>query len=212
MSENQFIYLPGWLNSAENFRPVATLVGGDFKLLDLPVDMMRTVPEMADWVAEQITNPVWLVGHSFGGKIAMAVAARHPDKICGIFVVAGSNRGKFIWRLLRPAIWMAKRIGVSGRRFRTADYENSSPVMRKIMTDTLRFNIMSLAKQVKCAATFIYGQTDTVTQSALGRKLARASGGKFYELAGFNHNTIISDGAYQVSAIIKSIAKDGANV
>ena len=214
MNENQYLYLPGWLNPAENLRPIATLVGGGATFLDLPSDKVRTVPEMADWVAEKIVAPVWIVGHSFGGKVAIAIAAQHPEKVRGIFVVAGSNRGRLIFRLLRPFIKIARLVTPLGIRrwFRAADYENSDPIMKRVMAETLRFNIIPLARRSrlrgngnKLLSAFIYGAMDRVTRPALGQQLARAANGKFYELAGFNHNSIISDGAYQVSAIIKSI-------
>ncbi|MDR1071975.1 MAG: alpha/beta hydrolase, partial [Rickettsiales bacterium] len=114
----RIIYLPGWLNPAENLRPLAELSGGDFELLDLPDDLARSVPDFADWVASRITEPVWLAGHSFGGKVAVAVAALHPEKVKGIAVIAGSNRGRLIFRLLRPAVKLAKFLGFSGKRFR----------------------------------------------------------------------------------------------
>jgi pimeloyl-ACP methyl ester carboxylesterase len=145
-----------------------------------------------------------LAGHSFGGKIAIAVAALHPEKVRGIFVIAGSNRGQLIFRLLRPAIRLAKFLGFRGRRFRAADYENSSPIMREIMKKTLSFDIMPLARRVKCPAVFIYGAADSITSPSLGRKLSAAANGRFYMMPGFGHNTIISDGIYQVSAIIKN--------
>lgn len=202
----KIFYIPGWLNPAENLRHLAGLSGGDFRLLDLPSDAARSVTELADWVADQITDPVWLAGHSFGGKIAIAAAALHPEKILGIIVIAGSNRGRMIFRLLRPAIKLAKWLGFSGARFQAADYKNTTDVMKKIMQKTLDFDIIPLARRVKCPAAFIYGANDTTTPPSLGAKIsAKVAGAKFYLLNGFNHNSIITDGAYQASAIIRSI-------
>jgi pimeloyl-ACP methyl ester carboxylesterase len=201
----QTIYLPGWLNQAKNLEPLAELVGGDSQLIDLPSDAVRGIADFADWVAARITAPVWLVGHSFGGKIAIAVAALHPEKVKGIVVIAGSNRGRLIFRLLRPAIKLAKFLGFSGERFRAADYKNSSGIMKANMRKTLDFNIAPLARRMKCPAVLIYGGNDAVTPPALGRKLAaQIPGARFFRLDGFNHNSIITDGIYQASAIIKN--------
>ena len=178
--------------------------------MDFPTDKVRTIPEMAKWVAEQIDGAAYIVGHSFGGKTAVAIAALHPDKVKGIFVIAGSNRGKLKYRLLKPFIKIAKLVVPEKirRRFRAADYQNSSDTMRRVMAKTLGFDIMRLAKAVACPAVFINGSLDTITPPALGRKLAKATGGRFYELKSFNHNTIITAGIYQVSAIIKSGIKN----
>jgi len=160
---------------------------------------------MAEWVASQITEPVYIAGHSFGGKVAVAVAALYPEKVRGIFVIAGSNQGRLIFRLIRPAVKLAKWLGFSGERFRDADYQNVTPVMREVMKRTLDFNIVPLARRITCPATYIYGSLDRTTRPELGRALSRQTpNSKFYELPGFDHNSIITTGAYQVSAIIKA--------
>ena len=173
-------------------------------LMDLPDDSVRSVADMAEWVAARIDAPAVLVGHSFGAKVAMAVAALHPEKVGGIVVIAGSNRGRPLFRALRPAIKLAKRLGIQSTRFQSADYRDSSPIMKQVMQNTLDFDIVPMARRIKCPAVFIYGENDTVTKAKLGRKLsACVPGARFYRLSGFNHNTIITAGALQVSAIIK---------
>jgi pimeloyl-ACP methyl ester carboxylesterase len=201
----KIIYLPGWLNSRDNLAFLTQTVGGDFDVIELMApDKVMSVPEYAEMIVSKITEPVYIAGHSFGGKVAIAIAAMHPEKVKGIFVISGSNQGKLIFRILRPAVKLAKFLGFSGARFQVSDYKNSSPVLKKVMQKTLDFNIIPLARRVKVPATFIYGANDTVTPPKLGKKLARAAHGKFFELPGFNHNSIISDGAFQVASIIKS--------
>jgi len=204
----KIIFIPGWLNPAKNLETAASLTGLDYVLLDLPDDADRSVADMAAWVAGQIAEPVYIAGHSFGGKVAIATAALYPEKVRGIFVIAGSNRGKLIFRLLRPFIKFLKRLGFSGARFQAADYKNASPVMKRVMQKTLDFNIVPLARMVKCPAVFVYGDFDATTPPALGRNLsAIIPGAKFLQLNGYDHHTIISAGAHQIAAIIKSEVK-----
>ena len=201
----KIIFIPGWLNPAKNLETIANLTGLDYVLLDLPADSDRSVADMAAWVAGQIAEPAYIAGHSFGGKVAIAAAALYPEKVKGIFVIAGSNRGKFIFRLLRPLIKFAKRLGFSGARFQAADYKNASPIMKRVMQKTLDFDIVPLLRRVKCPATFVYGGFDTTTTPALGKKLAaKIPGAIFFQLNGYNHHTITTAGAYQLAAIIKS--------
>ena len=201
----KIVYLPGWLNPGKNLAPLAEMVGQDWDTFDLAEpDKIVAFLEYVKSIADKITEPAYIVGHSFGGKIAIAIAALYPEKAKGIFVIAGSNRGRLIFRLLKPAIKLAKLIGLSGQRFQANDYKNSSPVMKHVMRTTLGFNILPLARKVKCPAVFIYGANDTATPPRLGRKLARAAGGRFFMLNGYNHNSIITDGAYQAGAIIRS--------
>jgi len=202
----KIIYLPGWLNPGKNLAPLAETVGHDWDTFDLvEPDKIVAFLEYVKMIADKITEPAYIAGHSFGGKIAIAISALYPEKAKGIFVIAGSNRGKLIFRLLRPAIKLAKLMGLSGRGFQASDYKNSSPVMKHIMRSTLDFDIMPLARKVKCPAVFIYGANDTATPPKLGKKLARAAHGRFFMLNGYNHNSIISDGAYQAGAVIRSV-------
>jgi pimeloyl-ACP methyl ester carboxylesterase len=202
----KIIFIPGWLNPAESLKEVAESTGADCALVDPPSDSERSVADMASWFADRIAEPAYLAGHSFGGKIAIAVAALYPEKVRGIFVIAGPNRGRLIFRLLRPFIKLAKRLGFSGARFQADDYKNASAIMKKVMQKTLDFNIVPLAKKVACPAAFIYGGFDAVTPAASGQKLAaKVPGSKFFRLDGYDHHTIITDGAQQVGAVIRAM-------
>jgi pimeloyl-ACP methyl ester carboxylesterase len=205
----RIICLPGWLNEKRSMEPLAELICGE--AIDLPgfggesaPDRVWSVADYAKWVADKITAPVYIAGHSFGGKIAVAVAALYPEKVRGIFVIAGSNRGMLAYRMLRPLIKIAKGLGIKGDRFQSDDYKSLPDVMKKIMQGTLDFDIAPLARRVKCPAVFVYGVNDATTPPALGRKLSDAARGQFFALKGFDHHTIITDGIYQVGAIIRN--------
>ena len=53
---------------------------------------LSSIAEMADWVAEAITEiglgPAHLVGHSMGSLISLEVAARHPEAVAPRMMVA----------------------------------------------------------------------------------------------------------------------------
>lgn len=91
------VFLHGWgLSPAVYRRPLARLAAGDLWVVapalpgfggshPLPGGP-RSVHHLADWVVELIdavgvTEPVQLVGHSLGGGVATALAARHPDRV-----------------------------------------------------------------------------------------------------------------------------------
>lgn len=204
--QQKFMYLSGWLNGGESMRSLAELVGRDFELLSLmDIKEVMKISDYANMIASKIKDPVYLVGHSFGAKIAIATAALYPEKVSGIFVISGPNRGKLIFRLLKPAIKLAKLLGFKGDRFQSSDYRGLPIHLKKTMQKTLAFNIIPLLRKVKCKMVFIYGTNDRTTKPALGKKFAKlGKETKYFQLNGFNHNSIISDGIYQVSGIIKS--------
>lgn len=57
---------------------------------DTPSVHPYTAENLADAVAETIETPVQLIGWSMGGMLALALAARHPDKVTRLVLVGTS--------------------------------------------------------------------------------------------------------------------------
>nr|WP_237565278.1 alpha/beta fold hydrolase [Ornithinimicrobium cavernae] len=113
-ASRRIVFLHGLFGQGKNFTSIAKALQPAFAslLVDLPnhgrsdwttqVDFER----MADTVAQQLRRgfaadgPVHLVGHSMGGKVAMALTLRHPDLIDRLVVVdiapiASADMGEF---------------------------------------------------------------------------------------------------------------------
>ena len=95
------VFLHGLFGQGKNFTTIAKGLAPDFSslLVDLPnhgrsgwTDRIRYA-ELADIVAAHLRTgfaaqgPIHLVGHSMGGKVAMALALRHPDLVDRLVVV-----------------------------------------------------------------------------------------------------------------------------
>lgn len=104
----------GLFGQARNWNKVAKALSDGYRVMavDLPnhgrspwtdrVDYAEMADQVADLVAAQ--DPVALVGHSMGGKVAMAVALRRPelvDRLCVVDIApvdyaGGSEFGRYI--------------------------------------------------------------------------------------------------------------------
>jgi pimeloyl-ACP methyl ester carboxylesterase len=101
------------------------------KAIDLPGHGVRrgsrfTLSGAVQAVLDVIDEPALVVGHSLGGYVAIATAARHPDRVAGV-VVAGSTYipgraleapFRFAHRMLMLLPDQGERLG--RRQFRTA--------------------------------------------------------------------------------------------
>ena len=56
---------------------------------------------VAAHIRELTSEPVWLLGHSMGGAIAMLLAARQPELVCGLINVEGNFT-------LKDAFWSSR--------------------------------------------------------------------------------------------------------
>lgn len=213
------VYLHGWGRDSEDWIAVSDLAGEPDLLIDLPGFGDSFTPEgpwsvrdYADFAAEIIAHyypaGAVIVGHSFGGKVAIAIAARWPVLARGLVVVAGTGRWRLVHRLLAPSIRLAKRFGFFTGRFRGVDYAKSNPVMRKILAESLNYDSFADARLVRCPSAFVYGLMDRTTPASVGRKYAKAvRGAKLVELQDYGHDSILSDGKYQVAAVIRELRK-----
>ncbi|MCD8497675.1 MAG: alpha/beta hydrolase [Alphaproteobacteria bacterium] len=98
------LWAHGWGHSHEAFMPLAeSLVRlGKHVLIDFPGFGQSPKPDadwatedyadaMAAWIKEQGIGPVIWVGHSFGGRVGIQLAARHPDLIKAMCLIAGAG-------------------------------------------------------------------------------------------------------------------------
>lgn len=110
--QNRVVFLHGLMGRGKNFATIAKKLGEDFTslLVDLPNHGASPwtasfdYDQMADQVAETLKDnfasaePVNVVGHSMGGKVAMRLALRHPDlvqKLVVLDIAPSASRGNF---------------------------------------------------------------------------------------------------------------------
>ena len=96
-SGSPVVFLHGLFGQGRNWTQIGKALAGDHRivLVDLPhhgrspwADSFDFV-QIADQVAQELSadDPVALVGHSLGGKVAMVLALRHPELVERLCVV-----------------------------------------------------------------------------------------------------------------------------
>lgn len=127
--------------------------------------------------AEKIENPVML-GHSFGGRVAIIYASRNPIEKLILVDAAGVKPRrslkyyykvysfKAMRRLLELTFGKERaRSIIDGRRAKSgsADYAAASPMMRAVMSRVVNEDLCRYMPHIKAPTLLIWGEDDTAT-------------------------------------------------
>lgn len=159
------------------------------------------------------------VGHSFGGRVGMRIAARHHDAIDHLVLVAsaGVPRSRSSWQTLkgrrrgmefklRKA--MAKgdeALRVLEQQYGSIDYVHSREIgMRDIFVQTVNEDQTATLPQIQCPTTLIYGGQDFETPVEMGEKLAAGiAQSTLIVCPHYDHISILDRGRHQIALAIK---------
>jgi len=100
---NAVLYVHGQPGLGVDFDPVAELLVGDHRVIapdrpgygesgDEPVSMAENATLLAGLVRERGLAPATVVGHSYGGGIAILLASSHPELVSGLVLVGSVGR------------------------------------------------------------------------------------------------------------------------
>lgn len=182
------IFLHGWGQSGDTFKPVLNQLTKPYQvyLVDLPGFGQSGEPETAftldDYVElletmiahYQITNPL-IIGHSFGGRIAIKHASRYHTAGKLLLVNSAGLKDKrklsyyfrvytykFLKKLFSFKLLHRYREKVLGR-FGSKDYKNASPVMRQTLVQVVNQDLSEELKQIVIPVLLFWGELDDVT-------------------------------------------------
>ncbi len=119
-----------------------------------------------------------LVGHSFGGRVAIEMAATCPERVDGLALVDSAGikpiRGPryffkvFAHKLLRKL----GRAGLGG----SADYRALPESMRQTFKNVVNYDQSPLLAHILCPTAIFWGREDRVTPPYMARKFERRIG------------------------------------
>lgn len=220
------VWAHGWGHTHQNMLPLAQAVRrpAHSVLLDLPGFGASPPPpgvwgtaDYADAAAEWLTDlgatrRIW-VGHSFGCRVGLQLAARHPELVDGLFLVAAAGlpprrspwarlrlgARRWVFRLARSLTPEGPRRDRLRQRFGSTDYRQAGP-LRPILVKAVGEDLTEVARAVRCPAVLVYGDGDSETPPEQGARLnALMPGSRLVVLRGFDHWSVLTDGRHQIA-------------
>jgi len=193
--------LHGWGASLRNFWPVAERLapsGYQFHLLDLPGFGETQLPPQTWGVADYVRfvlayldscglDRVAILGHSFGGRISLVLAAEYPARVTKMVLAdsAGLRTPPGIKLLLRHALTRTFRntldvLGLQSlrtrlqeaynRRYASSDYL-AAGALRDTFLRVIDEDLAPFAARIQAPTVLIWGDQDLDTPLWQGRKL-----------------------------------------
>lgn len=195
------IGLHGW---ARSWQDLAGALGGfNALLIDLPgFGASPEPPEVwgsADYaalVAEVIADihkPQVVVGHSFGGRVAVKLAACWPELVSGLVLTGvpllrNRSSARVSWRY-RAARWGSRHGIVSEARMETLrqrygsdDYKRASGIMRSVLVRSVNESYEEDLIRIKCPVELVWGAKDTAAPLTVARQASELLGNVHLEL------------------------------
>lgn len=183
------IGLHGW---ARSWQDLAGPLGGfNALLIDLPGFGASPEPpevwDSADYaalVAEVIADvhkPQVVVGHSFGGRVAIKLAACWPELVSGLVLTGvpllrNRSSARLSWRY-RAARWGSRHGVVSQARMETLrqrygsdDYRRAGGIMRSVLVRSVNESYEEDLMRIKCPVELVWGAKDTAAPVEMARQ------------------------------------------
>lgn len=190
--------LHGWAvdtNNQQKWQPlIDRLAKMDIDAVFLPLpglsarlDQVWNLDDYVAWVVTRLpAQPVALLGHSFGGQIAMRLAAKYSHRITKLVLIdsAGIRDQSINKRIKRLGFAFLAKVGrvftknskakellykLAGEK----DYLNANLSLRQTMTKIIKTDVQDDAARVNLPTLIIWGGRDQVTPIWMGKRWAR---------------------------------------
>ena len=183
--------LHGWRRDRSDLLPA--LGGLQALSLDLPGFGSTPAPatswgaadyaELVATVIAELPEPVVVLGHSFGGRVAVALGAAHPELVRGLVLTGvpllrapSSGRASLGFRaaraLNRVRLVSDTRMEALRRTRGSADYQAATGVMRDVLVRLVNESYDNELRALRCPVRMVWGELDTAAPVAMARAAA----------------------------------------
>jgi len=204
-SDQHIVFLHGWGTNRDALRGVGTLFENRYKvhLLDLPGfgdapipphdwDTVKYADLVEQYLTRELSGSIILVGHSFGGRVALRLAARRAVNVRSLVLmgVPGLPLPRWSRRWLRASSirWLRRTLRLTSpflgsgpidwhtRTFGSRDYL-SAGAMRDVFVRVVNEDLTGTARTVTCPTLLLWGAEDGETPVWLAHRFGQLLAG-----------------------------------
>ena len=195
------LLLHGWGSSAGSFALLQNDLSEQFRVLavDLPgfggSDMPPFAWQLSDYVnlveaflnELHITQPA-LLGHSFGGRIGICLAAKglvaklllvnsagvRPKRKPLYYIKINAYKTAKYFLKFAPQTWQPILLGKLQQRFGSSDYRNAAPLLRQVLVNVVNEDLTPYLPAITAPTLLMWGENDTTTPLTQARIMEKA--------------------------------------
>ncbi len=230
--------LPGWMHTAADWNQTLMRLAGQGiggVALDLP-GFGGATPEPAEAmgsagyavvvapVLEELAaagGPLVVVGHSFGGRVALHLAAEHPGAVAALVLTgvpklvasAPTSKPALGYRVARAlnrrGLLPDGRMEALRKKSGSADYRNASSVtMRNVLVTVTNENYEEQLRASSCPIELVWGEVDTAAPLDMATHAAVLVGDRatLTVLPGIDHFTPVKAAEALAAAITRHLS------
>ena len=181
------IFLHGWRCDATIFKPIYTLLEKKYRMIsiDFPGFGQSETPPLGYKVEDytetlkifitklKLQNPT-LIGHSFGGRIAIDYSSKYSDTIQLLILInsGGIKNTSLKVKILRNIAKIGKTF--KGTKLRNVFYKyivkesdaihaNNNPILEQTFRNIINEDLQDRAESITCPSLILWGKKDTET-------------------------------------------------
>ncbi len=183
------VLLHGWGQNIEMMKPLGDNLIDHYRvtIIDLPgfglskepvypfsiFDYTEVVYELLQEL--KVVKPI-MIGHSFGGRIAIVYASKYPVNKLVLF---GSPCVRHEYKSFKQSLLKALKkikilnplVNVMKKHMGSVDYRNASPLMRDVLVKTVNQDLSENAKKITCPTLLIWGENDEAVPVSEAKEL-----------------------------------------
>ena len=219
--DKTILFLHGWGCSLKYMLPISNINSANSLLIDLP-GFGNSLPISNPFAYEEYIDSIIsflndnnfkvdiVVGHSFGGKLAVGLA--NKLNLSSIILIAPSTFNKkrsllyylkiYTYKLFKKIEYLHKYLSSFG----SEDYKVLSPIMKKTMSNVINYKVTNYLKNIKIPTLIIQGNKDKITPYYIAKKTKKYIKDSEIIIIDGNHFAYLNN-SYLVSNIIESMVK-----